>query len=206
VTSFDYDRQSVASTRALRERYYPDDDAWGIEEGSILDREFLGTFPAFDIVYAWGVLHHTGLMWESLGNAAALVRPGGRLVIAIYNDQGRATRVWTRVKRSYNALPALLRWLVLVPAATWIWGPAMIRDVAALRPFATWRRYHHLDGMSPWRDLVDWVGGYPFEVAKPEQIFEDVTRRRFRLTRLTTCGGRAGCNEFVFISERAWTE
>ena len=52
--------------------------------------------------------------------------------------------------------------------------------------------------MSPWYDLVDWVGGYPFEVAKPEQIFEFYQERRFTLEKLTTSAGSLGCNQFVF--------
>jgi 2-polyprenyl-6-hydroxyphenyl methylase/3-demethylubiquinone-9 3-methyltransferase len=53
-------------------------------------------------------------------------------------------------------------------------------------------------GMSPWRDVVDWVGGLPFEVAKPEEIFEMFQQRGFSLDRLRTCAGGLGCNEFVF--------
>jgi hypothetical protein len=53
--------------------------------------------------------------------------------------------------------------------------------------------------MSPWRDLIDWVGGYPFEVAKPEAILDFYLRRGFTLKRLVTCGGSLGCNEYVFV-------
>ena len=51
--------------------------------------------------------------------------------------------------------------------------------------------------MSFWQDLIDWVGGYPFEVATPEQIFDFYRERGFELTRLRTAGGSPGCNEFV---------
>jgi 2-polyprenyl-6-hydroxyphenyl methylase/3-demethylubiquinone-9 3-methyltransferase len=53
-------------------------------------------------------------------------------------------------------------------------------------------------GMSYWHDLVDWIGGYPFEVATPEAIFDFYMARNFELIALKTCGGRCGCNEFVF--------
>jgi 2-polyprenyl-6-hydroxyphenyl methylase/3-demethylubiquinone-9 3-methyltransferase len=53
--------------------------------------------------------------------------------------------------------------------------------------------------MSVWYDLVDWVGGYPFEVAKPEEVFDFYRKRGFELSRLKTSGGGLGCNEFVFI-------
>ena len=201
VRSFDLDPASVACTRALRDRYGAGDPRWIVEQGSVLDREYLAGIGRFDVVYAWGVLHHTGRMWEAVDNVAALVVPGGRLFVAIYNDQGRATRAWAAVKRAYNRLPPPLRPLVLWPCALWIWGPPSLRDLAVGRPFRTWRAYGAARGMSPWHDVVDWVGGYPFEAAKPEAVFARCRDHGFRLARLATCAGRSGCNEFVFVSE-----
>jgi 2-polyprenyl-6-hydroxyphenyl methylase/3-demethylubiquinone-9 3-methyltransferase len=135
----------------------------------------------------------------ALANASTLVNDGGKLFIAIYNDQGWASGLWLNVKKAYNRLPRGLRWLVLLPAAVRLWGPGMIRDLLEGRPFHTWRNYskRSLRGMSPWRDTVDWVGGLPFEVAKPEQIVDAYRNGGFQLERLKTCGGRHGCNEFV---------
>jgi len=200
VRSFDYDPASVSCTKALRDRFFPDDGNWRVEEGSILDDDYVESLGKFDIVYSWGVLHHTGEMWKALENAARLVRDGGTLFIAIYNDQGRSSRIWSKVKRAYVKLPRPLRWVVLYPAAARLWGPTMVRDMLRGRPFQTWRSYGKsmMRGMDPWRDLVDWVGGYPFEVAKPEQIFDFYRDRGFELQRLSTCAGGLGCNEFVF--------
>ena len=63
VRSFDYDEQSVECTRELRRRFFPDDTAWIIEQGSVFDKQYLGTLGTYDVVYSWGVLHHTGAMW-----------------------------------------------------------------------------------------------------------------------------------------------
>jgi 2-polyprenyl-6-hydroxyphenyl methylase/3-demethylubiquinone-9 3-methyltransferase len=56
----------------------------------------------------------------------------------------------------------------------------------------------NMRGMSPWRDVVDWVGGFPFEVAKSEEIFHFYLERGFQLCELRTCAGGIGCNEYVF--------
>src|SRR5579883_1073022 len=88
VTSFDYDSHSVACTTELRRRYYPQDADWHIEQASVLDLDYVQSLGQFDVVYSWGVLHHTGAMWQALDNVAPLVRPGGTLFVAIYNDQG----------------------------------------------------------------------------------------------------------------------
>ena len=200
VHSFDYDPQSVACTAELKRRYYPDDPDWIVEQGSALDKDYLRTLGQWDIVYSWGVLHHTGAMWQALDNVHPLVRQGGTLFIAIYNYQRVMTPVWTGVKRLYNRLPNGLRWLVLGPALIRLWGPRTLYDLLRGKPFYTWRHYaeHSVRGMSAWRDVVDWVGGYPFEVAKPEEIFHFYRDRQFVLKHLRTCGGGLGCNEFVF--------
>lgn len=199
VHSFDYDPESIACTRELRRRYCPDDAHWSIERGSVLDRDFLGRLAHFDVVYSWGVLHHTGAMWGALENVAGLVGPEGTLFIAIYNDQGRTSRIWHRVKKTYVSAPVPIKMAVLAAAFARLWGPTLVRDSLAGHPLRTWRSYGETGrGMNPWRDVVDWVGGYPFEVAKPEQIFDFFRVRGFELRRLKTCAGGLGCNEFVF--------
>ena len=200
VHSFDYDPQSVACTSELKSRHFPDDPHWKVEQGSVLDVDYLTALGQWDVIYSWGVLHHTGNMAQALANVANLVRHDGNLFIAIYNDQGRTSRSWLKVKKTYNRLPKGFRWLILWPVAIRLWGPTTIRDLFAGRPFHTWRNYSKasLRGMSPWRDVVDWVGGLPFEVATPEQIFCFYRDRGFQLEELKTCAGGHGCNEFVF--------
>src|SRR2546421_2020880 len=109
VHSFDYDPRSVACTRELRSRYFADDQEWTIEEGSVLDADYLKSLGSFDVVYSWGVLHHTGEMWRALENAQLPVGAGGKLFIAIYNDTGTQSARWKWIKRKYNELPRLLR-------------------------------------------------------------------------------------------------
>ncbi|HEX3877789.1 MAG TPA: class I SAM-dependent methyltransferase [Bryobacteraceae bacterium] len=198
VHSFDFDPHSVACTTELRRRYFPDDPDWKVETGSALDENYIRSLGQFDIVYSWGVLHHTGQMWPALSNAALPVAPGGKLFIAIYNDQGTASRRWTKVKSTYNSLPKPLRFLVVWPSFLVLNWRDLIKDFIRLRPFASIRNYGKERGMSFYRDLIDWVGGYPFEVAKPEEIFDFYRARGFHMFRLRTCAGSLGCNEFVF--------
>lgn len=198
VLSFDFDPQSVACTAELRRRCFTDDPHWSVQQGSILDETYLRSLGQFDVVYAWGSLHHTGDMWRALGNVAPLVAGGGRLYLSIYNDQGGRSRRWRWVKRAYNRLPHGLRFLVFLPAFIRLWGLAFIRDLLRLRPLRSWRHYRDERGMAPWHNVVDWVGGYPFEVAKPEAIFDFYRARGFTLAELKTDGGH-GCNEFVFV-------
>ncbi|MGH9420347.1 MAG: class I SAM-dependent methyltransferase, partial [Thermoanaerobaculia bacterium] len=102
VHSFDYDHNSVATTEELKRRFAPTHEHWTVERGDILDRHYAGSLGLWDIVYSWGVLHHTGSMWDAISNACDLVADRGLLFIAIYNDQGRKTGWWRRVKRIYN--------------------------------------------------------------------------------------------------------
>jgi 2-polyprenyl-3-methyl-5-hydroxy-6-metoxy-1,4-benzoquinol methylase len=197
VHSFDYDPHSVACTRELHRRFGGDTD-WTVESGSALDERYLQGLGRFDIVYSWGVLHHTGEMWKALELVANLVKPGGTLWLALYNDQGSASRWWWRIKKAYVSLPKSLRWLVLAPCYLRFWGPPMLKDLMRGKPMATWTNYTRHRGMSPHRDLIDWVGGFPFEVCKPEEVFDFYRVRGFEMQRLHTCAGGSGCNEFVF--------
>jgi 2-polyprenyl-6-hydroxyphenyl methylase/3-demethylubiquinone-9 3-methyltransferase len=198
VVSFDCDPASVACARQLKETYCPGDDRWRIDEASLLEADDLHRLGRFDVVYCWGVAHHTGRMWTAIGNLFPLVASGGLLFLAIYNDQGRASRAWLRIKRLYNRVPRGLRPLILIPCAARLWGPTLLRDLLVLHPLRTWRAYRQERGMSPWRDVVDWVGGYPFEVASPEAVIDFCRAAGFQLRRLTTCAGGHGCNEYVF--------
>jgi hypothetical protein len=192
----------VGCTRTLRERFFPDDGRWTVERGSALDENYIRSLGQFDIVYSWGVLHHTGDLRQALNLAAVPVRSQGRLLISIYNDQGGASRRWARVKVAYNRLPRRLRFLVVLPSLAVIWGPALVHDIVHFHPFRSWRNYGGVRGMSAWHDLIDWVGGYPFEVARPEEIFEFYQQHGFRLEGMKTCAGGKGCNEFLFLRER----
>lgn len=201
VHSFDFDPASVESTRELRQRYFPDDRDWTVARGDILDAEFVEGLGRWDVVYSWGVLHHTGAMWRAVELAASTVDDDGVLFISLYNDQGARSTAWRAVKRTYNRLPTSLRPLfaaaVMGPVELARFGKGVVQG-GPLGYLRAWTRYKDTRGMSRWHDIVDWVGGYPFEVAKPEEVFDFLRTRGFRLERLVTCGGRVGCNQYVF--------
>ncbi|HEX8719529.1 MAG TPA: class I SAM-dependent methyltransferase [Pyrinomonadaceae bacterium] len=204
VHSFDYDPRSVACARELRRRYFPEDPAWVVEEGSALDADYVRSLGLFDVVYSWGVLHHTGSMWEALDNAGLPVAPGGRLFVAIYNDLGSRSARWKWIKKTYNELPRPLR----APFAAAVSAPneakSVLRALVTLRPgeyVRSWTRYSQNRGMSRWRDIVDWVGGYPYEYATPEAVFDFYRARGFRLAKMKCGGVGLGCNEFVFVKD-----
>jgi 2-polyprenyl-6-hydroxyphenyl methylase/3-demethylubiquinone-9 3-methyltransferase len=205
VHSFDYDTHSVACTTELRQRYFPDSQQWVVEQGSALDSDYVRSLGEFDIVYSWGVLHHTGNMWLGLENAERAVAPGGQLFIAIYNDTGTQARRWLWIKKTYNKLPRFLRApfavLVSVPEE----GKAFLRGVLRGKPgeyFDRVKGYSNNRGMNLWYDIVDWVGGYPYEVATADELFEFYKARGFTLTKLRCGHVGLGCNELVFVRSR----
>jgi len=189
VRSFDYDPQSVACALEMKRRYCPDDPAWRVEQGSVLDKAYLDSLGRFDVVYSWGVLHHSGKMWQAMDNISSLVEEGGLLFIAIYNDQGWRSRYWRGVKRLYN-LNAPLKCLVTVLHLPLYIGRVILRSLKG--------RMREVRGMSLWHDYIDWLGGYPFETASSRQVLDFFSRKGYALVKLKDVGGRSGCNEFVF--------
>lgn len=203
VMSFDYDQDSVGCTKYLKENYGSKDAEWLVEQGSVLDPEFLKKFDPVDIVYSWGVLHHTGNMMQAFENVAGLVKQGGHLFISIYNDQGSVSRRWTWIKKRYNQSGFLVRKFIEMYTFFRYWTITMVKDFLKYsNPFKTISNYANNNrGMTVWHDIVDWSGGYPFEVAKPEVVFDFFDVKGFRLKKLITMAGGLGCNEFIFVKE-----
>lgn len=200
VHSFDFDGSSFACTQELRNRYFPNDPNWGVEEGSVLDADYLASLGKFDIVYSWGVLHHTGEMWRALENIVMSVADGGKLFIAIYNDTGSQSARWHWIKKTYCRLPRFLKTPFAIAMILPEESKSLLRSLITLKPMnyiRSWTKYKNGRGMSRWHDIIDWVGGFPYEVATVDEIFEFYKTRGFGLTKVRSGGVGLGCNEFV---------
>lgn len=200
IHSFDYDPHSVACTQELKRRFFPDAGNWRVEQGSALDREYLASLGQFDVVYSWGVLHHTGSMWQALENVVPVIARDGKLFIALYNEQRMYSRVWKAIKRRYSK-GAIWRPFIIAGVGSYFAARGFVADLCIRRrnPLDRYRHFQESRGMSYLTDLIDWVGGYPFEVAKPDEVFHFFHLRGFELVKLKTVGGELGCNEFVLV-------
>lgn len=198
VRAFDFDPDSVASSQSLRDKYFPGDDGWTVERGSILDASFTQRLGKFDIVYSWGVLHHTGAMWTALERAASLVTPGGTLAIALYRKTPLCA-AWHIEKRLYAAAPGVVQ--AILRGA---YKAAYLIGIAATgrSPSAYVRNYKSARGMNWHRDVHDWLGGYPYESASPNEVKTHLDQLGFIAIRsfehpagLGLFG--TGCDEFI---------
>lgn len=183
VHSFDFDPDSVACTKRLRDRFFPNDAGWTVERGSALDADYLARLGTFDVTYSWGVLHHTGSMWKAIDLVSGTAAPGGRLWLMLYLDEGWKSKVWLQVKKTYcSGVPG--RRLVLGVFFPYYALRGFVEDVARLRdPRARYRDYKRQRGMSMTHDWVDWLGGYPYEVARPDQVIAFCRERGFTIER-----------------------
>ena len=189
VVSFDFDPKSVQATQLLKEQYYPGDPDWQIYTGSVLDQKFLADLGAFDIVYSWGVLHHTGDMYNALKNILVNLKAESLLVIAIYNDQGWISDYWRLLKKTYCKVPMLRPFIQLLHLPYPFGASVLYRLVTG--------RLNESRGMSLWHNYLDWLGGYPFEVASTDKMVTFYSAYNLQLQSLISTK-RNGCNEFVF--------
>ncbi len=218
VVSIDVDAESVDCTRRMKDQLMAvvaatsteghlspmQQPTWRIHQRSVLDDAAMTDLGTFDIVYSWGVLHHTGNMFAAITTASQRVASGGWFAIAIYNDQGGASRRWQSIKRGYHALPSSLRGVYVAGIASVYEAKFALARLARRRsplPLADWRAKREDRGMSVWHDWVDWIGGLPFEVATPEAIIMPLRRQGFVLENLRTVGSGWGCNEYLFRRE-----
>lgn len=191
VHSFDYDTDSVRCTAQLRETYAAASADWRVEQGSVLDESYLRSMGPFDVIYSWGVLHHTGHLAKAMENIMLPLRPGGILCVALYNDQGWISGYWRAVKKLYT------RFRFARPLLAAFHAPYLL----AARFLARRLRGEQLSGrgMSLYHDMIDWLGGYPFETSRPDDVLSFYEKRGLQCRRVQACGRRHGCNEFVFI-------
>ena len=202
VFSFDYDMNSVECTRCMRDQHGYAEDGWFVERGDVLDDTYLQKlYGQYDIVYSWGVLHHTGNMWKALENAELCLnqQTDSMLFIAIYNDQGQLSNRWKKIKKTYCSAnrfgKAIMRAFILFYEYVIHDGWRFIKHPIR---FCKNRKKDVGRGMNRYHDIIDWYGGYPFEVAKPEEIFDFYKQKGYSLEKMSTCEDGSGCNQFVF--------
>ena len=202
VVSFDFDPISVETTiQNAKMSLINRECEFTAFQGDVLDHDLMLTLKHFDVVYSWGVLHHTGQMWNAIASAASFLKPNGRLLISIYNDQGWKSKLWKVIKRSYVSSPKAVRFLILIACFLRLWAPTIIRDFFRYKSPHSWKSYADRRGMSPWIDLVDWVGGYPFEVAKSDSVIQYLKKYQFKPIQTKLVGQGLGCNEFLFVRQ-----
>lgn len=198
VLSIDVDDASVACATLLRKRE-GNPARWQITQGSILDADFLQTIARHEIVYSWGVLHHTGDMYRAIEAAASLVAPAGVFYLAIYNQCGSlmhgTSAFWLRVKRFYNHSGSFAKWLLYGLYANYLFLGLLL---TGRNPARYIRNYQSARGMSWRHDILDWLGGYPYESATPEQLIHFVGSRNLACSKLLY-RNTIGCNEYLFI-------
>jgi SAM-dependent methyltransferase len=174
------------------QRFFPSVPLPRITIASILDDEFVqkqNKNGGFDIVHSWGVLHHTGEMLKAFRNAAAVVKPGGFLIVSIYNRHWTSP-LWRAVKYSFNHIPRFMQEgmvFALYPAFHWR-ARALSREDSQLAG----------RGMDIHHDIRDWLGGYPYEYASPREVQRSFSNLGLIMLRCDLTRGFTGCNEFVF--------
>jgi 2-polyprenyl-3-methyl-5-hydroxy-6-metoxy-1,4-benzoquinol methylase len=164
IFSFDYDENSVSATARLRGNAGSPVN-WTVEQGSVLDEHYMQKLDKFDVVYSWGVLHHTGDMWSAVRNASIPLRPGGVFYIALYSPEiyvSPPSHNWLDVKQQYNAASNFRKKKMEL---SYVWRTVVRPTLRSGRnPFSIMREYGDR-GMTFWTDVRDWLGGYPMDFA-----------------------------------------
>lgn len=201
VVSVDVDDFSVACAEYLKDRYAKDAN-WEIKKGSALDENFVRSLDQFDIVYSWGVLHHTGNMYEAFKNVINLIKSGGCFYLAIYNKNTKCkiegtSEFWLKVKKFYNKSNFLVKKIMEI-----IYSTYYIVGLAAnlINPISYIKNYQTTRGMSFFTDIKDWLGGYPYEYASIQEIKNYFKKYNFSCGKNTEVRS-IGCNEYLFKRE-----
>lgn len=198
IVSFDYDQDSVRTTNMLK--VLADSPAtWAVTQGSALDKDFMATLDKGDIVYSWGVLHHTGALWTALQNAASLMKDDGCLYIALYDPTHMqpSAEFWVEIKKKYNRRS----WIGKKYMEWWyVWRFIMQKNPRNLGLYLKFKRNYLRSagrGMSMHTDIRDWLGGWPFEYATPAEV-DEFCCERLGLKQVRLATGQA-CAEYLYV-------
>jgi 2-polyprenyl-3-methyl-5-hydroxy-6-metoxy-1,4-benzoquinol methylase len=208
VHGVDLDPRSVAAARALLGEHAPD-QPWSLDVRSVFDLspvtagapEAPATGALYDVVHSWGVLHHTGAMWDAMDRAVALVAPGGLLAIALYR-RTPLCGFWKAEKRFYASAPPAAQSMVRA-----LYKAAYAAGLLATgrNPVRYVREYTSARGMSWHHDVHDWLGGYPYESVTPAEVTVWLDTRGFDPVRVferpAAAAGLFGthCDEYVAV-------
>lgn len=196
IVSFDLDPESVKTTEKLKE-IVGNPPHWEVRSGSILDKDFINTLEPADIVYSWGVLHHTGNIWEALANTVGLMKKNGLLYIAIYTTDERSS-YWLEVKKKYNRASKIGKKII---EGSYILRHTLFPHLLRLKnPLKTIRQYKKNRGMNFFTDVKDWLGGYPYEHAKIEEVLQ-FCKKKLNLELVNIKTGEAN-TEYLFKKMR----
>ena len=192
VLGFDIDEESVSTSKKLLEKVSRWDqdvrkDAVQFKVGSILNED-IGC-QRYDIVYSWGVLHHTGDMYKAFAAVCRLVEKNGILVISIYNKHFTSP-FWKAVKYTYVKSPNFVKKILIFLA--------LLRYAAVALIISGKVSLRGERGMHFYTDVVDWIGGYPYEYASVSEVADFFEKNGFKLKTLIKTRGKVGCNQFVF--------
>ena len=192
VFSLDVDQNSIDCTKFLKSKFFKNDSKWKIKKLSILNSKNIKNIKKHDYVYSWGVLHHTGNLNLALKNTELLCKKNGVIHLALYNDQGRKSKRWLFIKKLYVNNNIIIKKILEI-----FFYPFFV-----LKPYLKilflGQSNLRKRGMGHYIDMIDWIGGYPFEPTKPEKIIKFFLDKKYDLINLKTCGAGHGNNEYLF--------
>lgn len=192
VLGVDISPYSINTCVSNVKRLKIEDKSLSFNQLDVLEKIKTENLGLFDLVYCWGVLHHTGRMWEAMDIVCRRVKPGGRLALGIYKKHVTSP-LWHKIKKIYNYSPKWFQKILILffyPIIFMVKWPITFKH-----PF------HMKRGMDFYYDVVDWVGGYPYEYATAEEVTRFVEARGFKRICFNPAWVPIGNNEFVFIKQ-----
>ncbi len=175
VTGIDISPGSLGTARGLKEKF-------GLANAEFQQQDMLHLSfrdASFDIVWAWGTVHHTTDPLGAITELIRVLKPGGSLFLAIYK-QTSVTWIHEIIRKTMIRTPRW-SWNVLAKAGAFMLTPVV---------FLFKRRQKSRKGEKLSELILDWYFVPIRHYYTPEEIRVFLERKKFRIEKYLAHSGR----------------
>ena len=206
VVSADVQEESLEAAKSMKSVFIPhvpgrndEDHAWTFKKLSALDAWSLAAIQPFDVVYTWGVLHHTGDVWQAVHNAQLPLADDGLLIVAVYAEEFYDEKENIIMMKQFYRNASVKQQEHLDIAVGLFWLRPLLHS--GKNPFEVLRNFSEMRGMEFWTDVRDWLGGWPTEFISTSAMLSFARRMGLHCINVRRNGGNT---EFAFTRPAGW--
>jgi ubiquinone/menaquinone biosynthesis C-methylase UbiE len=188
VTGIDISEGSLGTARGLKEKF-------GLDSAEFMKQDMLDlpfADASFDIVWAWGTVHHTTDPFQAIDQLIRVLKPGGALLLAVYT-RTRLTFIHEIIRKT----------LVRTPRRSWTCLSKVMALFLAPVVLFFKKREKSRKGEKLEELILDWYFVPIRHYYRPEEIRKYLEDKGFAIEKFLPASGRFdSTSNFIFKARK----